>query len=699
MKMGEDDVAVTVRGARKQYSKDSRFVLDNLDMTVMKGTIYGLLGASGCGKTTLLSSLVGMRKLQAGQISVLGQPPERAHVKSIGYMPQDVALVGEFSVKGALQHYGWIFNMTDEEIDARFEFLSNLLDLPPADRLVKNLSGGQQRRVSLAVVLVHNPDLLILDEPTVGLDPVLRQSIWDYLVKIAVEEKKTIIITTHYIEEANQAHQLGLMRNGKILEEGSPQELQAKYNCPTTESVFLLLSQKQQKGLIDFKPVSPSRDPVKNYSEDIRKSSNYSLWDRLRFTNKGHAKALLSKNFLRFKRHPGTLMFAFVFPVLQMCTFLLAVGRVPNDMTVGIINEEIGNYSNCREYGANNPVGGQLSQDGVCEFKGLACKFINNIGDKLPVKTYYRTKEEAMEAVKMGKIHNLIHFSGNYTEAVALIRDSSVTEDIPDSDIQSREINVIRDVLDHSLTDIVEKELYDAYKKYRESLAEDCNENPRSERIPIHFNDPVYGNEDKTYRDLIAPGMIALVAVFLTMGISTSAITTERTEGIWERTIVAGVSPTEILIFHTITLSLVSIVQILEIFVLTFTIFDMDCEGDKLTVFFLVYIQSIAGITFGICVSVITKTVTEANYASVGLFYPFITLTGCFWPIEGMPSYLRYISYFVPLTITSQSLSNIIHRGWGLDHFHVYKGVLSSVGFIFFFTGLSTILLRCEKRR
>lgn len=123
------------------------------------------------------------------------------------------------------------------------------MQLPSENRMVKNLSGGQQRRMSFAAALVADPELLILDEPTVGVDPVLRQSIWDHLVHITKDGNKTIIITTHYIEETRQATIIGLMRGGRFLAEESPTKLLEKHNVETLEEVFLKLSKKQNMGL------------------------------------------------------------------------------------------------------------------------------------------------------------------------------------------------------------------------------------------------------------------------------------------------------------------------------------------------------------------------------------------------------------------------------------------------------------------
>lgn len=152
-----------------------RFFIKN----ILTFSRYGLLGASGCGKTTLLSCIVGRRRLNSGEIWVLGGKPgsrgSGVPGPRIGYMPQEVALYGEFTIRETLFYFGWINDMSTEDVEEKIDDLLKMLQMPHAESFVKNLSGGQQRRMSLAAALLHEPELLILDEPTVGVDPVLRQ--------------------------------------------------------------------------------------------------------------------------------------------------------------------------------------------------------------------------------------------------------------------------------------------------------------------------------------------------------------------------------------------------------------------------------------------------------------------------------------------------------------------------------------------
>lgn len=204
-----------------------------------------MLGPSGSGKTTLLKSVVGQLTPTEGWVKVFGfqpnQPGSQIPGPAIGYMPQELAVYEDFTIKETLWYFGRLYRIPKKVIKERIEFLTTFLDLPRSKRLIVNMSGGQKRRVSLASALVHSPPLLILDEPTVGVDPLLRQSIWQHLVTLTQTEKITVIVTTHYIEEARRANIVGLMRRGKLLAENAPDDLMAKHDSSSLEDVFLKL--------------------------------------------------------------------------------------------------------------------------------------------------------------------------------------------------------------------------------------------------------------------------------------------------------------------------------------------------------------------------------------------------------------------------------------------------------------------------
>ncbi|CAG2175208.1 unnamed protein product, partial [Oppiella nova] len=208
--------------------------------------IFALLGCNGCGKTTLSRLILGVLKPTYGTIHVFGEQPgaKRSGIPGprVGYMPQDIALYADLTIKQILFYYAMIYEMKTQLIETRIEEFMDLLDLPQKDLFISELSGGQQRLVSIAVTIIHKPWLLVLDEPTVGLDSILRARIWHYLESQCKLNELTVMITTHYIEEANSANSVAFVYRGKCLKQSSPQQLITDYQCHKLEEVYLQLS-------------------------------------------------------------------------------------------------------------------------------------------------------------------------------------------------------------------------------------------------------------------------------------------------------------------------------------------------------------------------------------------------------------------------------------------------------------------------
>lgn len=283
---------------------------------------YALLGASGCGKTTLLSCIMGMIPLESGDIHILGikTKSDEIHEKGsrIGYMPQEMALIGELTVKETVYYFGNIFQMDIDKLRDRYDMIRKLLELPYDDQKVEECSGGQKRRVSFAAAMIHEPELLILDEPTVGLDPLLREKIWKFMLDITRTSKLAIIITTHYIDEARQADCVGLMRNGLLLAEDPPVNIINRLGVENLEEAFLQLCLK--KGASDEATDENVVEITENnnHVEQIEMRSNMTNGrenSHMEESNDGKKKskqlrwqiirALLVKNCLQLKRQPG----------------------------------------------------------------------------------------------------------------------------------------------------------------------------------------------------------------------------------------------------------------------------------------------------------------------------------------------------------------------------------------------------------
>jgi len=234
------DTVLSARGLRKYYGGQA--VVDGLDISIRRGECFGLLGPNGAGKTTTLRLLLGLIAPDAGELRLLDHVvPEEARAARlrVGVVPQMDNLDPDFTVAENLLVYGRYFGMSDAAIEARLPELLEFANLAQKrDAKIPTLSGGMKRRLTLARALVNDPEVIFLDEPTIGLDPQARHLIWQRLRELNARGK-TLLLTTHFMDEAERlCHRLAVMDNGRIISEGSPREL-IKHNIePQVVEVF-----------------------------------------------------------------------------------------------------------------------------------------------------------------------------------------------------------------------------------------------------------------------------------------------------------------------------------------------------------------------------------------------------------------------------------------------------------------------------
>ncbi len=234
----QHNVSVEVTDA--SYAYGCVRALDGLSLAIQSGVSFGLLGPNGAGKTTLIRLLVGLLKAKQGAVRVLGEPPSSATVRRIGYMPQAPSLYSELSARQNLDFFARVYGIRDHKQRAlRVDEAIRLVDLwPRRNDAVVRFSGGMRQRISLACAIVHNPPLLILDEPTVGLDPELRAAFWEHFATLN-HQGVTIVISSHTMDDAAHCDQLAFLRNGSVIAEGSPGELRQEASAATLEDAFL----------------------------------------------------------------------------------------------------------------------------------------------------------------------------------------------------------------------------------------------------------------------------------------------------------------------------------------------------------------------------------------------------------------------------------------------------------------------------
>ncbi len=222
--------SVVAEGLSKKFGN---FVaVDGVSFVIKSGEIFGFLGPNGAGKTTTIRMLLGLLRPTAGKATVLGYDivtQSEEIRKRIGYMSQRFTLYQDLTVSENLEFYGRTYGVRGKELQRRKIFAIEMAGLKGREReMAKNLSGGWKQRLALGTAILHEPEMLFLDEPTAGVDPISRQEFWNFLYRLA-EEGTTIFVTTHYMDEAEHCHNLAFIHNGRIIAQGMPQSIKEKH--------------------------------------------------------------------------------------------------------------------------------------------------------------------------------------------------------------------------------------------------------------------------------------------------------------------------------------------------------------------------------------------------------------------------------------------------------------------------------------
>ncbi|CAB4059787.1 unnamed protein product [Lepeophtheirus salmonis] len=424
--------------------------------------------------------------------------------------------------------------------------------------------GGHQRRASLAVALLHEPDLLILDEPTVGVDPVLRRNIWGHLVDICNNpiRKTTIVVTTHYVDEARQANMVGMMRFGRILAQNCPSRLLKIYNKPTLEAVFFQLM--LDEAIIDL--------------------------------------------------------------------------------------------------------------------------------------VHYKEYKTAKDAVIAGKHWGVIHFLNGFSDAFrwrlgALFQK----EDVDIKKINTSYIYIDLDTTNQQVMYSLKRSLYETFRSFSKELLTECYDIKNVEGYPAKYEKPIYGSINPTFTEFMAPGIILSIAFFMAVGLTAQSFILERNDGLLERAWVAGVTSAENMLAYMIAQFVVVIFQVTFAIVFLIYVFQIPSVGSLWLLGLLTTFQGVCGMSLGLLISALCNHEQDAIQVALGLFYPTLLLSGIVWPIEGMPSSLKYVSYIFPQTIACEAMRGILSRGWDPRWKVVFLGFVATTIWIFIFQILGALILRFKR--
>ncbi|CAL8109728.1 unnamed protein product [Orchesella dallaii] len=738
--------AIKVEKVYKAYEKNHP-ILSNLEMTVPRGSIYGLLGSSGCGKTSILSCIVGRQTWDAGSISILGSPPYLKRCafdsKKLGYMPQDLALQPLLTIEEVLILYGRLHGMSTDTIISRMKFLQTFLQLPDGHRTIDNLSGGQQRRASLAVSLLHEPDLIILDEPTVGLDPLLRQSIWEHLQNLVENFQVTVLLTTHYIDEARRSHQIGLMRNGRLIAEESPKNLIKKYDTASLDTIVLQICKRdavtkhvkshqinnievvEHSSSISVPPIGDGRkvfhargklakiqgqqqvmmnEDVKGvtflsyndlsqdslnehvtpaFSKELTSTGN-NLTEKCMHSSLGVYRRLMGlvwATYMSSFRHPAFIWLTFVLPLFSTALIQIVFGTDLHDLRFGIVDYD-----------------GSLINASFNDIKAscLETKFSQLFLSKIPSGSLtlipFADDTQAIQSVQRGDSWGYVNIPINYTANMKermLARQFSTNETIIGSII-----GIHMDMSSYLGSLLILQKLSTAYETFLQELGTSCGLPSEELEIPLKYK-PVYTETDgATYAHHIVPGLILFMIFVLPLGACSVAVIQERNQGRLDRMKVAGMANWDVVVAFFVTHGSFQLVQMLICSVVLIVGFSYEIKGSIWLYVFLNLCNAFCGLAFGFLLGVVCATELQAIIIVFAITSFLLPFCGAVWPVEILEHHWRLTAYALPTTLTSQSLRSIIFRGLSITHSLVWPGIAVTAVWTSVFLTLGLIYTR-----
>ncbi|XP_050548811.1 ABC transporter G family member 23-like isoform X2 [Daktulosphaira vitifoliae] len=678
-----------ISNAFKKLDKN-KIVINNFSMTVPSGCIYGLLGPSGCGKTTLLNSILGVQHLDSGTINL-----QVESLSDIGYMPQDICLDQYITVNETLTYFGILYKIDNDTIKSRTQDLKKILEIDFLNSFIKDLSGGQRRRVSLAVCLLHDPKLIILDEPTVGLDLILSVNIWNHFVNLAKNNGKTIIITTHYIQEASQADKIGFMRNGKILKECSPKSLLDQYDTDSLEIAFIKLCEEQP--INENENISLPKNTNRNKTLLEKNHSNFS---------RHKIKALIKKNWFIFSRDILYMMFVLLLPFAQMFNFNLTSGTSFKDINIAILNYEANTSSCTNAVDLNSCL---LEND----FNGtLSCDMINYLRSLDYNILYIKNNDDGIKAVNKGRAVAFIHFHYNYSKE--LLRFVNY------DDNYSQESTGIA-YLDNGNFLIKQQMINDIYNGIQfilDNAVSKCAANKKGIQHPLKIT-KLYGDKVQILRHEIMAKIIVLFVFYFSSIYSASFLLMAKMEGLLIRSIIAGVTIKDLLISLLINNTLVSFIQITIMMLICYICFNnpFAISRNLYLVIVTFILTSATGFFYGTFVAAISKNSTEVMFMTFGstiaqtfigglitsiiqiyfiLRYDVVKMCERYsstkiyriimyvvksivWPLEAQNSVLKVMSENLPITVCGQLINNVLVKSWSIMHPLILIDLIKSI--------------------
>lgn len=628
--------------------------VDHVSFKIERGEIFGFLGSNGCGKSTTMKMLTGLLPPSEGESKLFGKllnPNDIDTRKRVGYMSQAFSLYSELTVKQNLILHARLFGIAEKEIPDRVEKIIQRFGLEEIlNSLPDDIPLGQRQRLSLAVAVIHGPEILILDEPTSGVDPIARDGFWQLMLDLSRKDKVTIFISTHFMNEALRCDRISLMHQGKVLASDKPQELIEKKGSNSLEEAFIQYLEEAGAGISESE--SAKGFEASSNEPSIEKSKTKSI-----FFNFQRMASYLQREALELFRDPTRLALAIIGSLVLMVTFGYGISLDVENLSFAVLDRDDTNMS--RDYIQNIAGSRYFSQ-------------------KSPIKNY----EDLNQRLKKDDISLAIEIPPNFAQDIRHGRTVHIGTWIDGA--MPRRAEIIRGYV----IGMNEHWLANSAGKWFKI---------RSPEFPISIQTRYLFNPDVKSIKAIVPAVFAVVLMIIPAVLSALSVVREKELGSIVNFYASPVKRLEFLIGKQIPYVLLGTINFFLMALLAVYYFKVPIKGDFLTLFIGTIVFVIAATSIGFLISTFTKSQTSAIFAT-GVFtiLPTINFSGLIDPVSSLEGVGAFIGRVFPTSFYLTISRGVFSKSLGFRE--LYANFFPIILFIIVVFLLSCLFLRKQER-
>ncbi|ALH95758.1 multidrug ABC transporter ATP-binding protein [Acinetobacter equi] len=621
--------------------------VDNVNFRIRRGEIFGFLGSNGCGKSTTMKVLTGLLEASEGKAWLFGNLVDGENIQTrrrIGYMSQAFSLYTELSILQNLVLHAQLFHVSPDQINPRVQDMLKRFDLVDVqNKLPNDLPIGLRQRLSLAVALVHNPEILILDEPTSGVDPIARDSFWHYLIQLSREDGVTIFISTHFMNEAERCDRVSLMHSGCVLDSDLPSELMRKKQKETLEDAFIEYLLEAGAGTI----ISYNSSSGQNIGklESIAKKDETKIFSFLRLFSYAW------REFLELARDPIRATMALLGSILLLFVMSYGINLDVENLNFAVLDRD---------------------QTQLSENYAMGIANSHYFVEKKPLQNY----DDIDQRMKSGDIALAIEIPPNFARDIARGENVQIAAWI-DGAMPSRAETIqgyVRGIHAHWLLE--------------RTLAQTGISTSNNVDIETRFR----YNPDIKSLPAIATGILPLLLLLIPATLTALSVVREKELGSIVNLYVTPVTRSEFLIGKQIPYVMLAMLNYFFMCIIIVFIFDVPMKGEFLTLTIAAFLFSIFATGTGMLASTITNSQAAALFlVLIGTLIPVTQFAGLINPVSSLEGLGRWFGEIYPATYMINISRGIFNKGLGFDELELYLSILLISGPIILLTAITLL--------